>query len=207
LKEGELKDLLAANAEAFGIVDEDRWSLFRNAPPAEDARAGYSAALTCQNGQTVHTLAGAQTLAVTSMIPVVGGAEKSVGYQPTISLIQEGAALQVTPISNRSGKFVTIDVHSRVSLVKSVERNKHEGDGEVEAIVSSIDRPEVLTQRLSTTLRVPVGQTILVGGMTFEGKPTAVDPNLYLFVTVVIQELRDDLEEPKAEEKAPEVGG
>ena len=225
LKEPELNELLAKNAEAYGLVDQDRWLHFRAAPPAADRRMGYSAAITCQNGQTVHTLAGGQTVAVTNLTPVVGGAQESVGYQPSISLIQEGAALQVTPISNRSGKFVTIDVHSRVTLLKGVERKPQpkpqpwQGQPELDAVVSAIDRPEVSTQRLSTTLRMPVGKPMLVGGMTFEGQPTAQDPNLYLFVTVAIQELRDDLEEAKAEPDArpdaapnagaekPEVGG
>ena len=115
------------------------------------------------------------------------------------SMIQEGAALQVTPISNRSGKFVTIDVHSRVTLLQAIEHKRPRGKADIEAVVVAIDRPQVLTQRLSTTLRVPVGKAMLVGGMTFEGQPTAQDPNLYLFVTVAIQELRDDLEDPKAE--------
>ena len=197
LTEPQLNALLARDAEAFGLVAEDRWQQFRDAPRDPDARSGYSATITCQNGQTVHTLAGGQTLAVTNLTPVVGGTQKAVGYQPSISLIQEGAALQVTPISNRSGKFVTLDVHSRVTLLKDVERRPQQGKSELDAVVAAIDRPQVLTQRLSTTLRLPVGKVMLVGGMTFEGQPTAQDPNLYLFVNVALQELRDDLEEPK----------
>jgi hypothetical protein len=201
LTEQELNGLLAKDAKAFGLVDREAWLELHEAPPRENAKAGYSATITCQNGQTVHTLSGGQTLAVTGMIPVVGGTEKSVGYQPFVAMIQEGAALQVTPISNRSGKFITLDAHSRVTLVQPVEREPAEVDHEVKALVSAIDRPEVLTHRLSTTLRVPVGHPMLIGGMTFDGKPQAGEPNLYLFVTVAIQELRDDLDD---EEAAPE---
>lgn len=202
LTKPDLNELLDDESKVFGVVDAKHWRAFRAMPPAEDDRTGYSATITCQNGQTVHTLAGGQTLAVTSVVPVVGGAEKSVGYSPTISMIQEGAALRVTPISNRSGKFVTLDVHSRVSLLNEIDRREREGDDEVNAIVTAIDRPQITTQRLSTTLRAPVGQTMLVGGMTFEGKPQANDPNLYLFVTIAIQELRDDI--PEKAEAAPE---
>ena len=112
--------------------------------------------------------------------------------------IQEGAALQVTPVVTRNAKFVVLDVHSRVNLFGETpkpapvkERGLFGGSTTIEQIIAAIDRPALQTQRLATTLRVPVGKPSLIGGMTFatEGGGPA---NLYLFITASVQELRDD---------------
>ena len=42
------------------------------------------------------------------------------------------------------------------------------------------------TQRLETTLRVPVGQPTLIGGMTFAGSE-GKNSHLYLFITAKVQ--------------------
>jgi hypothetical protein len=68
-----------------------------------------------------------------------------------------------------------------------------------------------MVHRFSTTLRVPVDRTMLVGGMTYQSVPKPGEPNLYLFVRTSVQELRDDVPttglkpgaEPKAEAAKP----
>jgi hypothetical protein len=45
---------------------------------------------------------------------------------------------------------------------------------------------------ISTTLRIPVERTVLVGGMTFQGQPDADSGNLYLFIAASVNELRDE---------------
>ena len=62
---------------------------------------------------------------------------------------------------------------------------------------SAIDRPTLIQHRLSTTLRLPVGRRMLIGGMTYESVPEPDDLNLYLFVKTSVQELRDDQPEEK----------
>ena len=44
---------------------------------------------------------------------------------------------------------------------------------------------------------MPVHRRMLVGGMTYQSVPQPGDPNLYLFLKVAVQELRDDKAEPK----------
>ena len=50
-----------------------------------------------------------------------------------------------------------------------------------------------MLHRLSTTLRVPVDRLMLIGGMTHATEPEAPEPDLYLFLKVSLQELRDDV--------------
>jgi len=235
-----LPDAKAAKAKtgempAFGLVDPQAWQKQLQAAGKDDQqRAGYRAALTCYNGQTVYTISGGQSLAVTDVEPVLfKGDQKQpegrVAYRPQTSVIYEGAALQVTPIASISGKFVVIDVHSRVVEVRepAVAKNKEVkppmvaggmgglrmgGMGGVVAmpdagppppadVVAVLDRPRLVAQRFSTTLRLPVDRPMLVGGMTFESAPVPGEPNLYLFLNVSVQELRDDVDEQKPAKK------
>lgn len=205
---------VAADAvQAFGLVNEPAWTQhLQEIRQQDDATLrGYRAALTCYNGQTVHVQAGEQSLAVTRVQPVVGWNEDqterrvAVAYRPQVDVIQEGATLQITPITNTSGKTVVLDLHSRVATASPADA-KNAGVAEKvvgglaraaeqagpQAVVAAMDRPRLTAQQLSTTLRIPVDRTMLVGGMTFDSQPREDRPNLYLFVRVAVQELRND---------------
>ncbi|HEX5104058.1 MAG TPA: hypothetical protein VFV87_09625 [Pirellulaceae bacterium] len=190
---------------AYGVMSDDAWKQLREAAAARaKERSGFHLALTCYNGQTVYALAGGQKLSVVGMTPVVGGSEKEAAYQPVVRVLQEGAALQATPIATRTAKFVVVDVHSRVNLLDRAAGRPPAAGGEkaakagaVEQVIEALDRPPLASQRLSTTLRIPTGRPTLVGGMTFSGAGGG-EANLYLFLTARVQELRD--EEPKVEQ-------
>ena len=72
-------------------------------------------------------------------------------------------------------------------------------------VVAAIDRPRLVVQRLSTTLRVPVDSTMLIGGMTMSGEQTAKNQTLYLFVKLIVQELRDSTSESSSAVAKPPV--
>jgi len=200
---------------AFGLVEDAAWhELIENLPQAPDA--GYRAAVTCYNGQTVHAVSGGQSLAVTGIEPVVGDAQTGearppVAYRPQVSVVDEGTALQVTPLASQSGKYVVLDVHSRVALTRegggaavdpAAEVGRRVAGVAPRDVVAALDRPAIAVQRLSTTLRVPVERTMLIGGMTFDGQDGG-PATLYLFVRVAVQELRDDLPAEASAEEAP----
>jgi hypothetical protein len=211
----------AGGVKAFGLVKPDAWARLLQPPAAEDGdaenaddanraerRTGWQAAITCYNGQTVHTLAGGQRAQVIGVTPSVS--ESQVAYTPLLGLLQEGVALQVTPVTNTTGQTVLLDVRSRVCLLADEQRlmekvEKLPAKNEIAASLNPaaqatavVERPEVQLHRLATTLRVPVGRPMLIGGMTFEERPEPGQPNLYLFVETHVQELRND-EEPAAD--------
>ena len=189
----------------FGALSPEAWKQLREQAQAEgQPRQNYHAALTCYNGQTVHVLAGAQQLVVAGMTPVVGGGEDGAAYQPQVKSIQEGAALQITPVVTRTAKYVVADVHSRVNLLGAAPAGEGgKQDGAVGEVVAAIDRPALSSQRLSTTLRIPVDTPTLVGGMTFGGDDAA-PANLYLFLTATVRELKDDeMQDEVSEEVKP----
>jgi hypothetical protein len=206
LSEAAVSDALAADQKAagekapYGVISDETWKKLLTAAGEAKKRTPYHAMVTCHNGQTVFTRAGGERLIITGVTPIAGKSDKEQAlYQPVVRSIQEGATLQVTPIVTRNAKFVVLDLHSRVNQfgetpkpAPAKERGLFGGSGTtIEQIVAAIDRPAVQTQRLATTLRVPVGKPSLIGGMTFatEGDGPA---NLYLFITASVQELRDD---------------
>ena len=151
-----------------------------------DGRHGaYRAAITCYNGQAVHTLAGGQSLLVTDITPVVGGGKQdAASYRPGVSVVQQGVALQLTPLTTKSGNYVALDIHSRISELctnpaPNAARGASDNDRPADAagqVVAALDRPVLMTDRLSTTLCVPVRRAMLVGGMTFQQSPRPDSP-------------------------------
>ena len=206
---------------AFGLVDDAAWSDLMqklHANGTDPRQLGYRAAVTCYNGQTVHVMSDAQRLAVTDVRPIIVPSEGTTGpgsiaLQPELSVVNEGAVLQVRPIANIAGKTVVLDVHSRVAVRHDVDqkqeavekpaatKDKTKGS---ELAVPAVDRNlQLLTHRLSTTLRVPIDRRMLVGGMTFEEQPTPGERSLYLFVKCGVQEIRNDQEEAPATPTLP----
>ena len=202
-----LPEKRAADAP-YALVDEAAW---QKRPRADERFGpGYRAVITCYNGQTVNTVAGGQNLLVTSVSavsskdPAPPHAEKTI-YSPSIVSIQDGAGLQITPLVSASGKYVVLDVHSRVTRLSQPTKPKDstpKADPPQE-IDAAVNRTVVVTQQLATTLRVPGGKTMLVGGMTFEIEPAAGSADLYLFANATVQEFQDETPPTDADAKQP----
>ena len=187
----------------FGLVGADAWQELLQIwqQPADDAhRLRYQATLTCYNGQTVSSVSGSQSLAVGAMKPFATRSENGqmngqIGYQPELTTIQEGLAFQATPITNISGKTILLDIHSRLTLPTSEGKApKPEANASKVTpaeVVQPISRRRLNIHRLSTTARVPVDRPYLIGGMSLPDAETE-GLQLYLFVKVSVQELRND---------------
>ena len=164
---------------------------------------GYIGAITCLNGQTVHIASGRNHSAVVGAVPVVGGGEgENVGYQPIMSNPQSGAMLQITPQILPNSQMILLDLCSSVTRaeispepIHFLGGEKEKADAKKDANASrpaggrttmNLDRVNVVVGQLATTLRVPLGQPTLVGGLTREPavdeKEAADTPQLYLFI-------------------------
>ena len=136
-----------------------------------------------------------------------------VGYQPICRTIQEGGALEVRPCVVAEGKEILLDLHSRFvqrednpdakpqTPVPGVASGANTGvvgstagadsptarpsANMVQAVAAAVDRPVIHHYRLESTLRVPAGKRVLVGGLTY-GDPSADETNLYLFVKATV---------------------
>ncbi len=201
--------------EAFGIVDPAAWQQVLEADAQADKKCSGSwrAAITCYNGQTVSTTAGAEDGIVSDIEPIPARGtdnqpEGHIAYRPQMTVIHEGASLQVAPLVSSSGKFVMLDVHSSITSREPAPAGRRpaarDDDHGPAAVVAALDRPRLLTQRLATTLRAPIERVMLVGGMTVSARPLGDEPTLYLFLKATVQELRDDARKAEAV-KPPQV--
>jgi hypothetical protein len=214
---------------------------------AVDRAADY-AEVTCFDGQTVHVISGRFRNAITSVIPVVGQAERPnsngnevqlaaidlavakktvftalendegaqrsasegsdlllaaagdagggaespaklpggltsegvVGYQPLLTTQHAGAMLEITPTRLPDSKAIVLDLRSIVNRWDE----KPESPVEFRNVVK-LDRTNIVSQQLATTLKLPVRQPVLVGGMSLQ-PGTAADAEgksqLYLVI-------------------------
>ena len=205
-------------------VDDAAWNRLaqERAKEENDVRPGYQAIVTCLNGQTVVVAAGRQSRFIVTMIPVVGDGVMPTpapptpvtspyqssgisGYQPTTTTIQEGPAVEIRPILCGKNQ-VLLDIHSRVFEVQT-----REGGGEARAnppaanaqanvvreLAAAVDRPQVSTHRVDTTLRAPLGRRVLAGGITYGSEPEPGNRSLYVFIKAVLCEPQDAVAAPK----------
>jgi hypothetical protein len=120
----------------------------------------YQGQVTCHSGQTVHLVSGTRHSAVTGAIPVVGG--PGAGYQPVVAFPHAGVLLQVTPLVLPGGQAASVDVQSSVTAWQAPE-SLTVSTGEPGL---AIDRVRLAAHQLATTVRIPVGKPVLVGGLT-----------------------------------------
>ncbi len=150
--------------------------------PASTRRA--AANITCFNGQTVHVISGQLATRLQGAIPVVGGNE--VGYQATITTPHIGTLLQITPLTLPAEGAALVDLQS---IVTRPGREEDAIDlstpNTAKALAVLVDRVNIKAQQLATSLRVPLGKPVLVGGMSFSDGSTpevGSEAELYLIL-------------------------
>lgn len=172
---------------------------------------GYRGRITCFSDQTVHIASGHRRTFITSAVPTVGFG--SVGYAPQVSIPNVGLLLQVHP-SLVSGDQAIVNLESTITRLREAGQPVRlsstfqpaegglEGQGTIKvpggetAVV--IDRVNLQAECLATTIRVPLGKPVLVGGMTVvsdeksEKKPAGDNEepgkDLYLFLQLTAGE-------------------
>ncbi|MBI2823616.1 MAG: hypothetical protein HYX69_02870 [Planctomycetia bacterium] len=151
-----------------------------------DEARRHKGQITCFNGQTVHLVSGRMETKLQGAIPVVGS---SPAYQPIIVTPHLGALLQITAALLPGDEGALVDLFGSVTeWGKPAEPVKLNGaEGSANPAVE-VDRINVNAQQLATSLRVPLGKPVLVGGMTMAGDgPGHQDPRgrqLYLVLEI-----------------------
>ena len=151
--------------------------------------------ISCYTGQTVSVSSGRTRSVIYGEQPVV--AQNAAAMQPIIRQVTEGAVLQITPTVLMATDFAVTEVKSKVAqwgdpspaAVKLSASTTRPGNRSMANIPDAavIDRLNVVSQELKCTLRMPLNQPVLVGGMTLE--PTAQQPQqgqLYLILQLSV---------------------
>jgi hypothetical protein len=146
----------------------------------------HTGQITCFNGQTVYIVSGRMETSIQGAIPVVG---QIPAYQAILLTPQMGALLQATPSMLPGDEGVLLDLRSSVTRGdepgKPVKLPGWANSDAKDQPAVQIDRLNVAAQQFATTVRMPLGEPVLVGGMTFPGRePGSPDEQLYLVVEV-----------------------
>ncbi len=143
----------------------------------------YQAQTTCYSGQTVYVASGRGQTVVTSVQAVV---TENVGtFQPMTKMVHWGAILEVNALLSRETSVVVVDLHSIVSEPKESADKPIPGANVSGAVKNGsnegqVNRLNFSIQDMRTSLKVPLGKPVIVGGMTFSG----TDSPLYLLIEV-----------------------
>jgi hypothetical protein len=159
---------------------------------SETAKA-FQGEISCLESQTVSLVSGRGRTVMSGVVPVL--ANGAAAYEPIVFQVQSGAMLQIKASRTANENVVLLDVHSVVSkpdaagnpviapaiLPAPAERTQ-------EPTRVSIDRVNLVVQQFATTVEVPAGRPVIVGGLTFDpelSKDVAKeDHRLYLVVEV-----------------------
>lgn len=153
-----------------------------------EEKAIYRGQLTCFDRQTTHLASGRVQTFMGDIEPVVG--EGAVGYNPTVGSVLVGALLEVTPSLDTDRKGVTLNVRSIISETEETRTRRVASPASDKITSTSIDveLPQFMLHTFRTTLRAPVGRSVLIGGMT---SPAAeLGKELYLVLRVVAPEAK-----------------
>ena len=119
------------------------------------------------SGQTVHVSCGQEQAYVSNVTPIVGAGVAA--YEPTMSTVRSGVALQVTP--TLAGNSVLLDLRSIVGNVGNITSGPVQVRASFEPTTVPSDsglvqRPKIEGQQFHTTVRLPLGENVLIGGMS-----------------------------------------
>jgi hypothetical protein len=121
------------------------------------------------SGQVVHIASGRGRAIVSDLTAIV--ADSAVAFDPEVQRVQSGVSLQVSAQLVPGSELAVLDVQYYLSEwdepgaaigpvgIAADQEAHHAG---------LIDRINMLSQQLKTTLRVPLGQPVVVGGMTLD---------------------------------------
>ena len=172
----------------------------------------------CFSGQLVYVVSGTQRNIVSGYIPVVGSVENpladeqfvaersksafrfaadsklspfhesGVGYQPIVQTVNLGALLEIRPTLVPGNKTAVVDLTATITTVSG-----QQGNFERLAAPPAITGIAIEKQQLATTLRLPLAEPVIVGGLTYRPVPapdldgeqaSGENPQLYLILQI-----------------------
>jgi type II secretory pathway component GspD/PulD (secretin) len=129
--------------------------------------------LTIYNGQNAYVTFATQQAYVANVTPVV--AENVVAYQATVAFIPTGTVLQVQGTVSADRRYVMMTVQPQISQLNGFTTYftsviSSDANGQPLSGIGQIQLPNVTVQDLSTTVSVPDGGTLLLGGQKATGE-------------------------------------
>lgn len=136
--------------------------------------------LTLFNGQTAYVLVAVSQPYVSDLQPVVG--TQAVAFDPTISTVNSGVMLQVQATVSADRKYVTMTLQPTLQTLLALVNFSFQQAGNSTGVTSGgqlintsagtgiIQEPVTQVTQVATSVSVPDGGTLLLGGQTIAGE-------------------------------------
>jgi hypothetical protein len=175
LSAAEQEELLAQPPEGKGST-AGRTALALNAQTIARLAGkapGFRSHVACSNGQWVHLASGERrTPAVRAVSPAGGGVEHAA--PPNVP--NSGVHVQLRPAVAPGGDSAVLDIEYTVMRQGKPRPAAGASAAGASSPALATEQQDVPTAHLATTVRVPLGQPVLLGGMTFAAAgPAALD--------------------------------
>lgn len=172
-----------ALSTAVTYLDDFQVNLLLRATQASELSTLVTAPrITLFNGQHAWVLVATQQAYVSNLTPTVGTGVS--GFTPTISIVQTGVLLYVEATVSADRKYVTLTLRPELSTLLALQSFTFQGaaastvgtgvgTGTVTTAATpsaTIQEPEIQITEVNTTVSVPDGGTLLLGGETVAGE-------------------------------------
>jgi general secretion pathway protein D len=170
-----------ALSTAVSFVDDFTVNALIRATQAEQTSTQVQAPrIMVYNGKTAYVVVSTERAYVSDLTPVVG--QNAIGFDPTISIVDSGVSLVVTATASADRKYVTMNLKPRLqrllNLVPFVFGSNtiipnstiDTSTQPISAGEGVVQQPELSVTFLETTVSVPDGATLLLGGQTLTGE-------------------------------------
>ncbi|MFO8013007.1 MAG: hypothetical protein R6X20_06835 [Phycisphaerae bacterium] len=118
--------------------------------------------ITLYNGQRAYISVSAVNTYIADMEPVV--AEAAVGWDPTVGAVPVGVTLDVKATVSADRRYVQMDLRPQVAALDNLRAVPVQAAVPAGVATTNIELPEVSVQDFKTTVSVPDGGTLLLGG-------------------------------------------
>jgi len=164
---------------AITYMDDFEVSALIRAVQATDTNTIVTAPrVTLFNGQSAAISVNTTTYFVQTLVPIVA-AGGSVAYQPSVSSAPSGSTLNITATVSADHKYVTLTMTPNLTSLEKLVNFTYQtattststGSGITSVAPSeTIQEPVIESAQVGTTVTVPDGGTILLGGQTIAGE-------------------------------------
>jgi beta-lactamase regulating signal transducer with metallopeptidase domain len=185
------------------LTDEDAASLLRASQQQKESTIITAPRLTLFNGQRAFVMAATQR-AYVSGYTATKQADGKAKWEPIVSSAEAGVTLDVMAVCSADRKYATLTLRPELTKLVAVRDEPFHGSPDAPSDLM-IQVPQITAQRLQTTVNVPDGHILLLGGLMAEldatGQPTTRPTgNLYMLVkpTLLIQKEIDAKAEARA---------
>ncbi len=118
--------------------------------------------ITLYNGQRAYISVSTVNTYIADMEPVV--AEAAVGWDPTVGAVPVGVTLDVKATVSADRRYVQMDLRPQVADLDNLRQVPVQAAVPAGVATTNIELPEVSVQDFKTTVSVPDGGTLLLGG-------------------------------------------